>query len=600
MKRVTGFFLGSFLFSVCLFAQETALIPTADLKPKQYFPSIPLPAKEAPAPGEVLASVLKTTAYPNLGTADFRLYSLIKSPYGNHYLFHLTFGGIVAERQYIRVFVDNAFVVRQVITLLDGADNVPVGNFGDEAVLRSQLTGMKKVGTISKVWYYDNQGWLPLLKAEVIEGTGAYAEFRFYDASYRHVLSKDNALRFHNQDSSIRAKVFWPDPLTSARVSYGGAYEDFQDADSPALNNQRYTKQIQAWFENDSFYLKDSTFYFAAIESPVSTIPVMTDTMWDFTRNHPHFEYVNSFYHMQTWVRRVHDLGFDLPGMQIQVDPHAANGADVSGFTPAFGVPALLFGEGGIDDAEDADVLIHELGHALSYGAAPNTTTGLQRTSMEEGTSDYFAMSYSREISYFGWRKTFNWDGNETWQGRIVTTGKNYPQDYSINKYSNAEIWVAGLTEIYGYLGPDVTDRMVLCALYNQVGDMTFDQMVRNCLQCDSIQNGGANAGDIYWAMARRGLMETNSVKSVTAPEWTLRNSAGFALGEGPLWIDFANEPFSGRIAIYDMQGKCIREEEVYDVTEWYLKAQDMKKGLYVLRVLSHTNLSAGFLIESY
>ncbi|MEZ4916786.1 MAG: hypothetical protein R2836_07345 [Chitinophagales bacterium] len=56
--------------------------------------------------------------------------------------------------------------------------------------------------------------------------------------------------------------------------------------------------------------------------------------------------------------------------LQISVDTHGNNGADNSFFSPATPL-RLIFGEGGVDDAEDADVIIHEYGHAISHFAAP-------------------------------------------------------------------------------------------------------------------------------------------------------------------------------------------------------------------------------------
>ncbi len=76
----------------------------------------------------------------------------------------------------------------------------------------------------------------------------------------------------------------------------------------------------------------------------------------------------------------------------------------------------LHFGEGGVDDAEDADVVIHELGHGIHDWV---TGGGLsQKQGLSEGVGDYYAVSYSR--AYAGqWEPSdpqyhwvFSWDGH--------------------------------------------------------------------------------------------------------------------------------------------------------------------------------------------
>ena len=52
---------------------------------------------------------------------------------------------------------------------------------------------------------------------------------------------------------------------------------------------------------------------------------------------------------------------------------------------------SLVFGEGCVDDAEDADVIIHELGHGIHDWI---TQGGLSQVNgLSEGTGDYFAQS---------------------------------------------------------------------------------------------------------------------------------------------------------------------------------------------------------------
>jgi hypothetical protein len=68
----------------------------------------------------------------------------------------------------------------------------------------------------------------------------------------------------------------------------------------------------------------------------------------------------------------------------IRVDPTAYQGQDQSRFSYSNSNPALFFGTGGVPDAEDADVVIHEYSHGIFYFIAPNSLGSLQRLAIEE------------------------------------------------------------------------------------------------------------------------------------------------------------------------------------------------------------------------
>jgi len=53
-------------------------------------------------------------------------------------------------------------------------------------------------------------------------------------------------------------------------------------------------------------------------------------------------------------------------------------------------------GLGGVDDAEDADVILHEYGHSIQDNQAPGFGTTLEAGSMSEGFGDYWGARWAR------------------------------------------------------------------------------------------------------------------------------------------------------------------------------------------------------------
>jgi len=75
----------------------------------------------------------------------------------------------------------------------------------------------------------------------------------------------------------------------------------------------------------------------------------------------------------------------------------------------------LVFGEGGVDDAEDADVVLHELGHGLHDWLTNGSLSQVQ--GLSEGCGDYWAQSYSRSLGQWplsapAYNWMFSWDGH--------------------------------------------------------------------------------------------------------------------------------------------------------------------------------------------
>ena len=72
-----------------------------------------------------------------------------------------------------------------------------------------------------------------------------------------------------------------------------------------------------------------------------------------------------------------------------------------------------MLGTGGVDDGEDADVIVHEYGHSLQDQAAENSLRKREGQTMGEGFGDYMAAAMSTLTTGGSEFDTciFDWDG---------------------------------------------------------------------------------------------------------------------------------------------------------------------------------------------
>jgi hypothetical protein len=126
--------------------------------------------------------------------------------------------------------------------------------------------------------------------------------------------------------------------------------------------------------------------------------------IYNFTRTQNQFEEAAAYLAV-TRVRRTYaELGFPsiFPG-PVPINAHCI-AADNSFFSDADG--ALHMGDGGVDDAEDSDVTIHEFGHATQAAQVPGWGPGqdTEQRAMGEGFGDFLATN------------TYLQDGDPTYQ----------------------------------------------------------------------------------------------------------------------------------------------------------------------------------------
>lgn len=265
------------------------------------------------------------------------------------------------------------------------------------------------------------------------------------------------------------AMVYLSDPLAVTRAAYGtGGLIDGADANTTALANARASVTLPEIDLTAGVYsLKSSYAQLVDFETPNYGLFTQATNTYNFTRDNNAFEAVNVFYHLDKSMRYINQtLGVvclpALNGGIVQFDSAGLNGADNSYYLP--GSDRLSFGEGCVDDAEDADVIWHELGHGLhdwmTNGAASNL--------FGEGNGDYWAQSYSRSLNQWqptdnGYNWMFNWDGhNPCWAGRVTNYTGIYPGDLTGSIHEDGQIWATALMRIWDILGRTKTDKAFL------------------------------------------------------------------------------------------------------------------------------------------
>jgi len=437
------------------------------------------------------------------------------SPYGDHYLFLQHFNNIPVYNSWVKVNTDKNGKV------LSTYDNSYETSEWDIADLNNKISQLKNV-EVDKVFEstFANEKKIKLKEINLIvidgivdavwkyriQNNSTYREY-LLNAQNEIVLSFD--LNAYNSDTIAEAYVFFPDPLTRAKKYYNPPFVDNANGFNPSLDSQRVLKDIDAFFLANNFFLQNNFVEISDFDAPFVAPASESTPQFFYDRSQSGFEDVNALYHISEYQKYVQQLGFNLSNYSIEVDPHALNGDDNSLFSPATIPPRLYFGTGGVEDAEDADVIIHEYNHAISNDAN-NSNFGSERRALDEGLCDYFATSYSKSIDTFRWADMFTWDGhNEYWNGRTAISTRIYPNDLSTSIHENGEMWSTALMEIWDAIGREATDKIMLQTLYALAPNMTFAAAAQEFIIADTLIYNGSHFCEIYAAFLRRGFVDT-------------------------------------------------------------------------------------------
>ncbi len=518
------------------------------------------------------------------------------SPYSNHYTYDILYQGHPLFGQYIKVSTDKKNNIISISTHIGNLEKISASD-----ILRQASAWQEPTST-----FFDNT--IPIKKKTnvLVEKENGYELMQLQQAwnksnDQSKLIDKNNQeyqawdhLRRANIDTFINAEVFSPDPLTFLNQNYGGIYIDNNDMNAPWMNAAYIPVNIEATYDNitDSFYLENSLVKIIDFEAPSIAPTVLSTPQFNFDRSQAGFEECMILYHIGEFHNHIASLGYDtLMKLQVEADAHGQFGGDNSVFNRNGGAPTLTFGTGGVDDAEDADVIIHEYGHGISWSANNNGFMSNERKGLDEGIGDYFCTSYSRNLSNFRWQDVFTWDGHNTFfNGRSAVVMANYAIPFPGGLYDYGNIWNTAMQNIYADLGRNTTDALMLETLFYLTDNSTLPAAAYYMLQADSVINGGVNVPTICTHFQQKNIL-TGSCYATSTQNLTnnleqlkISNTLAFTQGTGKAFLHLDHEKYN--ITLYTMEGQVI--SSIDQVSGFYsLSPDNLANGLYILKVYS-------------
>jgi Zn-dependent metalloprotease len=352
------------------------------------------------------------------------------------------------------------------------------------------------------------------------------AEWKIYiDADSGAILEKRNLLRF----ADGKGRVFDPNPVVSLN--------DTSLKDNSAIPDKAYVEVVLRDLKSTGF-----------IEGPFVTTKTTRNRIkkknrdFRFKRTDRAFKEVMVYFHIDRVQRHLQDLGFkNVLNHPIPVNIDGQRD-DNSHYSPSD--KDLTFGTGGVDDAEDAEIILHEYGHAIQDDQLPGFGASEEGGAMGEGFGDFLAASFFSDVKPKELKPTVgNWDataysGDEPPALRRLDSNKKYPKDLKGEVHDDGEIWSACLWELRAALGRATAEKLVIAHHFLLSRNSGFEDGANGLITADKSLNKGANEKTIRDVFVRRGILpnpKRNGKRAGTPFEDIRRSVKPKRAGEAPV-----------------------------------------------------------------
>ncbi len=210
------------------------------------------------------------------------------------------------------------------------------------------------------------------------------------------------------------------------------------------------------------------------------------DNLYFYRRDGGRFEQVNAYHALDALQHYLQQLGFrnvNAESQKIQVNAFA----DDNSFYDDQ-VDLISTGTGGVDDAEDVEVLWHEYGHAIQADQVPGFGITPQSGAIGEGFGDYIAatMSQANTVSttrvptacVADWDAT-SYDPTRPHCLRRTDTNLHYPEDLTGEVHDDGRIWSRALWDMNRAFGRNKATTIIVEAHFAMNPAVTMPQAAR-------------------------------------------------------------------------------------------------------------------------
>jgi len=254
---------------------------------------------------------------------------------------------------------------------------------------------------------------------------------------------------------------------------------------------------------------------YVTVKSDTGPAAANTGSGFVFTRDQDQFEQVMAYYWITQAQRYIQSLGFGstLPAVNRRQVGVRINqfGGDNSFFRDT--KTDITLGKGGVDDAEDAEVIVHEYGHSVQDAQVSGFGTSADAGAIGEGFGDYLAVAVSSAVAPTPDEACVaDWDSTSYTVTvphclRRVDGTKRYPEDLASPRevHADGEIWSGALWDIRQALGARLADTIIIRAQFRFTPAISMPAAARETIATAALYGKPAQKA-VTAAFAARGL----------------------------------------------------------------------------------------------
>jgi len=311
-------------------------------------------------------------------------------------------------------------------------------------------------------------------------------------------------------------------PLVDHRIMYDGHGQVFipnpvQTADDHTLTDNNDSANAVPSSEYFDVVLQglDGSGYLAGpfVDLTPTSGRVRSSTLdFNYNRSQDGFEQTMVYYHMDEFQRYIQSLGMMNANNRAQRVDVNGSGQDNSWYSPSS--RTITYGRGGVDDAEDADIIVHEYGHALHHDLQGNLPNG-ENGAMGEGYGDFYAALFYDDPLVGEW-DAVSYTGNQTYHYLRRTDGnRKYPEDKGGEVHKWGEVWSAMLWDVRIACGRDIALTLTIegCALQSPNSGMVNGSYWMR--RAEEQLYAGTWLPYLAWAQHKRGFLDLAAITPV-------------------------------------------------------------------------------------